>query len=841
MRPLALLYCFGASLPLLAQSTYYVSPDGDDAAAGTSLGAAFRTFSRGIEALEAGDSLLVGDGVYREAYLVVDGLIATAERPTVIKSINRWGAKIEGVIYHGVLLKIIGCDHLVVEGFEAYHPGESFDTDWVAGIGSFESDYVTYRDNYVHDCGCGGFSMRTGDYFTFERNVAAGNARFNVYNCSGISVLQPRARDTLPGPHVVIRDNVTFGNECRQPFLPMGFSVPTDGNGIILDDFEQSHSYTTDGIKRPPYRQLALIENNLSFGNGGAGIKSYETARVIFRNNTAYHNNEVLSEQGGGLFSEIGAEAVTGHVEMTGNIAVKAFGRAGNALYFKPKPGDDGAAARLTARGNLVVGRANLTGAALDPAANTLRGEDEQGYARFVDPRDTVPADATFASVDDFRRYFGLRQNSPGVDRLPDDFPADDLAGVARPVGPRADLGAYEGAVVTDRPLAPDPVLTAEIHSTPEPLAVDGVREGYYSAEPQPIRKPLATRAAAAGLAATWYGAYDATRLYLLVEATDPSPDPGDAVEVRLGGAHGAPPLTVELPRTGPPILDGGMGRETARVDASGRATGGGYAYEFAIPWGAFGAPPPRDGGDFPIEVVLRDRQTGSGETPALSWRNADPAHDGQPAHFGRGVLREVAPPPSLPRLADAPTLDGDADAPWADVPAHDLTHRITGSVAEAADLSAAWRAAYDAEALYLRVDVRDEAASADDGTAQWYRDDGVEVYLDLDNAKTFGAYDADDRQISVGLDGRLRVTKGPDVPGARAAVRETDGGYVAEVSLPWAGLGASPEAGKFLGLDVHVLDDDDGGPVDGKLSWFSEQDQAHANARLFGTVALGR
>ena len=810
----------------MSQTTYYVSPDGDDGAAGTSLPAAFRTFARGIEALEAGDSLLVGDGVYREAYLVVDSLIATAERPTVIKSVNPWGAKIEGAIYHGILLKVLACEHIVIEGLEVYHPGETFDTDWAAGIGTWESSYVTLRDNYVHDCGCGGLNLRTGDYFTVERNVAAGNARFNVYNCSGISVLQPRAVDTLPGAHIVIRDNVVFGNECRQPFLPMGFTVPTDGNGIILDDFEQSHSYTTDGKQRPPYRQLTLIENNLSFGNGGAGIKSYETARVIFRNNTAYHNNEVLSEQGGGLFSEIGAEAVTGHVEMYNNIAVKAFGRPGNAVYFKPKPGATEAAARLTAEGNLVVGRANLTAATLDPAANTLRGEDEQAYARFVDPRDTVPADVTFGSVDDFRRYFGLRQNAPALDAaVADHAPTADLAGVARPVGPRADLGAFEGATATDLPLAPDPVLAAEIHSTPVPLAVDGVREGYYSGEPQPIRKSLGGGSAPTTLAATWYGAYDAERLYVLVEAADASADPGDAVEVRLGGADATPALSVELLRSGHPMLNGGTGRDAGRgLTAVGKSSAGGHVYELGIPWTSFGAPPPADASAFPIEVSYRDASAADGELPTLAWRNGDPARVGQPAHFGRAVLREVEGPAAVTRAETAP---------------RDLTHAIGGTVASPADLSAAWRARYDDEGLHLRVDVTDDVLTADDGEA-WYQDDGVEVYLDLDNAKTFGAYDADDRQIAVGIDGSVRVTKGPPVAGARASVRETAAGYVAEVTLPWTGLGAEAAAGKFIGLDVHVLDDDDGGPVDAKLAWFAEQDQSHANARLFGTVALG-
>ena len=806
-----------------AQITYYVSPAGDDDAPGRSLATAFRTFARGIEALGAGDSLLLDDGVYREAYLVIDSLIATAEQPTVIKSINPWGAKIEGVIYHGVLLKIISCDHIVVEGLEVYHPADTYETDWAAGIGSFESNYVTYRDNYVHDCGCGGFSIRTGDYGTIERNVAAGNAHWNYYNCSGISILQPRAVDDAPGPHMIIRDNVTFGNECRQPFVPMGFAVPTDGNGIILDDFEQSHTYTTDGVPAPPYRARTLVEGNLSFGNGGAGIKSYETANVTFRNNTAYHNNEVLSEQGGGLFSEIGAEAVAGHIEMHGNIAVKAFGRPGNALYFEPKPGEDGRAARLTATDNLIVGLARVTDATVDPAANTLRGEDEQSYARFVDPRDTVPEDVVFSSVDDFRQYFGLRQNSPAVGK-----------------------GAYEGTVATDLPLAPDPVLTAAINSTPARLAIDAKREGYYSSEPQPMRKSLKPDTDSALPTATWYGAYDDDFLYVYVEASGLAPgraylavvnvDGGNERTERMQGAD----LSVMLSPRSTPLavrVKRGKSRE-ARVrglEGAFASDGGKLAAEVAIPWDGLGVEGIGDGDQIGIDVYVADRDAqqpttsgGVNDLPKVGWSNSDVEHRHRPAYYGVGLLKEVAPPPAIPFGKGSP--EG----------ATPLSRKLTGAIADDVDLAAAWGARWDESALYVAVDVTDDVLLADDGDA-WYQDDGVEVYLDLDNAKTFGGYDDEDRQVSIGIDGAVRVTKGPDVPGARATVQRTADGYVAEVVFPWTGLGVEAAAGKFIGLDVHVLDDDDGGSVDAKLAWFAGQDQSHANARLFGTAALAR
>ena len=51
--------------------TYYVSLKGDDKAAGTSWATAWRTVRRGLRPLEAGDTLLIGEGLYEEPYTLV--------------------------------------------------------------------------------------------------------------------------------------------------------------------------------------------------------------------------------------------------------------------------------------------------------------------------------------------------------------------------------------------------------------------------------------------------------------------------------------------------------------------------------------------------------------------------------------------------------------------------------------------------------------------------------------------------------------------------------------------------------------------------------------------------
>ena len=60
----------------------------------------------------------------------------------------------------------------------------------------------------------------------------------------------------------------------------------TDGNGIIIDDFQhkQSSGY-------PSYKYPTLVENNLVYQNGGKGIQVTWSDHVTVRDNTAWHNN----------------------------------------------------------------------------------------------------------------------------------------------------------------------------------------------------------------------------------------------------------------------------------------------------------------------------------------------------------------------------------------------------------------------------------------------------------------------------------------------------------------------------------------------------------------------
>ena len=82
---------------LSAQTTYYVRADGNDANNGRSdnSGGAFRTIEKGLATMAGGDVLVVGNGTYSISdKLRFENKSGTSPRRTVIKSKNRWGAKI---------------------------------------------------------------------------------------------------------------------------------------------------------------------------------------------------------------------------------------------------------------------------------------------------------------------------------------------------------------------------------------------------------------------------------------------------------------------------------------------------------------------------------------------------------------------------------------------------------------------------------------------------------------------------------------------------------------------------------------------------------------------------
>jgi hypothetical protein len=184
----------------------------------------------------------------------------------------------------------------------------------------------------------------------------------------------------------------------------------------------------------------------------------------------------------------------------------------------------------------------------------------------------------------------------------------------------------------------------------------------------------------------------------------------------------------------------------------------------------------------------------------------------------------------------ETPVIDGEIDYLWENHKANPLNNWLVGSPVPNSDLSAWFKTTWDKENLYFLVAVTDDVLIND--SPEVWRDDAIEIYLDINNDK-LSSYGSTDYQYSFRWNDTNIHTGGPRDGVAFKLVKSTTG-YTLEVKFPWATLGqSSPQKGVLLGLDVHVHDDDDGGDRDNKISWKATIDQSYQNPSLFATAQL--
>ncbi|ELZ29281.1 carbohydrate-binding protein [Halosimplex carlsbadense 2-9-1] len=222
------------------------------------------------------------------------------------------------------------------------------------------------------------------------------------------------------------------------------------------------------------------------------------------------------------------------------------------------------------------------------------------------------------------------------------------------------------------------------------------------------------------------------------------------------------------------------------------------------------------------------------GERYAVSATAVDGAgRESRPAtaEFTTAASAEAAA--TIPAAGDAPAVDRSVEDAWADTPPHPIDTRVWAE--QASDVTGEWRALWDGRALYVLVTVADEAV---------LDHDAVELYLDLAHDGGDEYDGVDDLQLVVEA-GSGRLTPGANsatVDPVDATVTETGDGWRAEIAVPWEPYGVAPFVGDRLGMDVHVVDDAEGGiRRDAKVAWYDESDAVWETPSAMATVALGR
>ncbi len=287
--------------------SYYIRTDGNDNNTGlaNTPSSAWRTIntvlygyanwggypggSQGVPMLP-GDTLFINDGTYIESGygntgLKIDGINGTNANRFFIKAVHKGMAKLE-LSSSLNSFNIYNSKGVTFDGLDIYSPVGS--TNQHIGVFvAYPSEFVTIRNCKLHNFGLGAIGG-DGDNIIIEKNEVYDNATRNPANGSGISFYHPKkvgaSSNTLTGGYGhIIRQNLLYNNYCSLYYN--NGNPPTDGNGIIIDDFN-----FTQNSSGTPYTVPTLIENNVCFKNGGSGIRVYDSSNVTVRNNTCYYN-----------------------------------------------------------------------------------------------------------------------------------------------------------------------------------------------------------------------------------------------------------------------------------------------------------------------------------------------------------------------------------------------------------------------------------------------------------------------------------------------------------------------------------------------------------------------
>lgn len=304
---------------------YHLAPNGSDSAEGSET-APLRTFFKINDLAKAGDTFILGAGIFTLGKSFPTLTCAgTAKDPIRIKAAEGVRPMLHFEGWNGIKIGP-GAAHIEISGIDIEGTSGTITLDEAKadpepkkngrlngngiGIDGRKADeekkprphHITLRDLRVWACPGGGLSAIQSDYITIEDCTVSACAWYSTYACSGISIFQAWNYDREPGHHIRIRRNRCFDNRQYLPVTPGGKIM--DGNGIIVDDSRN----TQQGSPLGAYEGRVLIEDNVSFNNGGSGIHTYESDHVDIFGNVVWMNNRTPEYTNGQLFVNVSSD-----------------------------------------------------------------------------------------------------------------------------------------------------------------------------------------------------------------------------------------------------------------------------------------------------------------------------------------------------------------------------------------------------------------------------------------------------------------------------------------------------------------------------------------------------
>jgi len=263
----ALVAALGIAPPAAA-TTLYVAPTGT-AETGCTTRANPCSLASAATAAVAGDTVVLMDGVYKQALLPVNSGTASAwitfqadECATPIIEGQGVGPDVDMADDVGVYSKT--AEYVRFVGLVSRGWNEGFGNGWAGGT---DSTAVSNGHWEITSCisysnGRTGFTFFSAGDFHLKNSISAHNGSSTVASwSSGVTLFEATGTNLIEG-------TVSFENTDQQKH--------TDGSGFIADENSSN----------------ATFVNNIAFGNSGSCLRLTKSSGTRFVNNTCYRNSQ---------------------------------------------------------------------------------------------------------------------------------------------------------------------------------------------------------------------------------------------------------------------------------------------------------------------------------------------------------------------------------------------------------------------------------------------------------------------------------------------------------------------------------------------------------------------
>ena len=332
------------TVPFVPLHTYYISPTGDDANAGTSPSAAWKTPRHPVQ---CGDVVIAAAGRYGVSVFGTNSWGAVSSCPSTQGEIDG-----KGGVYFATLLcagpDITSCtvdggavepfrvdaSNWAVEGFSATQHSNG---DGACFSATSETTATLHHVAFINDlashCDYSGFDAyswtapggvdQTAVVGAISYDGSPSLGKYRICG-SGVSIIPVDGPDASPGTHVFVAGYFGY----RNVNAPTGAGCNTDGEGLIFDSWTCSK-----------YMGQGVAEQNVWWLNGNSGFEVFpncpengdDKAKMYIFNNSSYGNEQDPNNLGAAaeLFVNQVSPAGGSFYKIYGNIFVATEATAG--------------------------------------------------------------------------------------------------------------------------------------------------------------------------------------------------------------------------------------------------------------------------------------------------------------------------------------------------------------------------------------------------------------------------------------------------------------------------------------------------------------------------------